>query len=70
MNLKVGDKVIVIADVNNKGEINTIKAVIDGIAYIDVYMKIGYHATTGAGRLHREDGAPFVRKLTPLDELL
>lgn len=70
MNLKVGDKVIIIADVHYKGEISTIKDVIDGIAYTDVYMGVGYHATTGAGRLDREDGAPFIRKLTPLDDLL
>jgi hypothetical protein len=68
--IKVGDKVIVIADVVFKGEIYTIVKVEDGIAYIDQQGWVGYWTSTGAGRLVKESDRPFVRKLTPLDELL
>lgn len=66
--LKVGDEIIVIADVPFKGEINTITHVSDGIAYTSDY--VGYWAETGAGRLAKKDDEPFVRKLTKLDRAL
>lgn len=69
--LSVGDKVIVIDPVSlSYGETRIIEVVEDGIAYSDYERQIGYYASTGAGRLAKKDGKPFVRKLTKLERVL
>lgn len=71
--LKVGDRVIVVnADSFSYGEVRTLVAEKDGCVFVNGDCSIGYFAITGAGWLDREgeNGRQFVRKITPLEELL